>query len=154
MKNEIFLDTAYAIALSSSKDQYHERAVRLAERLEKARTYLVTTRAIQLEIGNALSKQRYRPAAIQLLEALEADPTVEIVPLSEQLYAEALRLYRERPDKEWGLTDCISFVVMQERNMTEALTADEHFQQAESSCWRSWARSRASSTPRRNGLLM
>ena len=87
MKNKVFLDTAYAIALSSSKDQYHERAVNLAEQLEKAGTYLVTTRAVQLEIGNALSKQRYRHAATQLLAALEADSTVEIVPLSEQLYA-------------------------------------------------------------------
>lgn len=49
---------------------------------------------------------------------------------SEQLYAQALRLYRERPDKEWSLTDCVSLIVMRERNMTEALTADEHFQQA------------------------
>ena len=81
------------------------------------------------EIGNALAKQRYRDAASQLLEALESDPQVEIVPLAEQLYARALQLYRERPDKEWGLTDCVSFVVMQDRGITEALTADEHFQQ-------------------------
>lgn len=62
-------------------------------------------RAVLLEIGNALSKQRHREAAIRLLDALEADPNVEIIPLSEQLYARALQLYRERPDKEWGLTD-------------------------------------------------
>lgn len=102
MRNEVFLDTAYAIALSSSNDQYHERALRLAKQLETASTRLVTTRAVELEIGNALSKHRYRYAATQLLDALEADPTVEIVPLSEVLYSQALRLYRERPDKGWG----------------------------------------------------
>jgi predicted nucleic acid-binding protein len=64
------------------------------------------------------------------LSALEADPNVEIVPLSEPLYARALQLYRERPDKDWGLTDCVSFIVMQDRGITEALTPDEHFQQA------------------------
>jgi predicted nucleic acid-binding protein len=53
-----------------------------------------------------------------------------IVPLSEDLYARAFRLYRERADKEWGLTDCVSFVVMQDRKISEALTTDEHFQQA------------------------
>ncbi len=130
MRNEVFLDTAYAIALSSSNDRYHEPALKLAEQLEKAGTRLVTTRAVQLEIGNALSKQRYRHAAIQLLDALEADSTVEIVPLSEALYTQALRLYRERPDKEWGLIDCVSFIVMEERSITEALTGDAHFQQA------------------------
>ena len=87
MWTDVFLDTAYAIALSSGKDQFHLRAIALAEQMESARTRLVTTRAILLEIGNTLSKLRYRQAAVQLLDSLEADPTVEIVPLSEGLYA-------------------------------------------------------------------
>ena len=90
----------------------------------------MTTRAVLLEVGNALSKQRSRQAAVRLLDSLEADPQVDIVPVSEPLYARALQLYRERPDKEWGLTDCVSFLVMWDRNLTEALTTDEHFQQA------------------------
>lgn len=130
MKNEVFLDTAYAIALSSESDKHHKRAMELAEQLEKTGTRLVTTRAVQLEIGNALSKQRYRHAAIRLLDSLEADPMVKIIPLSEKLYAQALQIYRERQDKEWGLVDCISFIIMTKRNLTEALTTDEHFQQA------------------------
>jgi len=130
MKTEVFLDTAYAIALSTPKDSYHQRAVLLADELEASKTRLVTTRAMLLEIRNALSKQRYRHAAVELLQSLEADPNVTIVPLSEDLYAQAFRLYRERPDKEWGLTDCISFIAMQSHKITEALTTDEHFQQA------------------------
>ena len=67
---------------------------------------------------------------MSLLVSLEADPNIEIVPLSDQLYIRALRLYRERLDKEWGMIDCISFVVMQDRNISDALTTDMHFQQA------------------------
>jgi len=130
MKSEVFLDAAYAIALSVPKDSYHQRAVLLADELEASKTRLVTTRAVMLEIGNALSKQRYRHAAVELLRSLEADPNVTIVPLSEDLYARAFRLYRERPDKDWGFTDCISFIAMQGRKITEVLTTDEHFQQA------------------------
>ncbi len=130
MKAEVFLDTAYAIALSSPHDLFHQRAVQLADEIRAAGTRLVTTRAIVLEIGNALSKHRYRQAAVRLLDALGTDPRVEIIPLSEQLCERAWRLFRERPDKEWGLTDCVSFVVMQDRGLAEALTTDEHFQQA------------------------
>ena len=130
MRIKVFLDASYAIALSSSSDSCHPQAVQLASELEAAKTRLITTRAVILEVGNALAKQRYRQAAVKLLNALEADPNIEIVPLSEDLYARAVKLYRERPDKEWGLTDCISFVVMQERGISEALTTDEHFQQA------------------------
>ncbi len=110
MQAEVFLDTAYAIALSSPNDQFHARALALAEQLEALGTRLVTTRAVLLEIGNALSKPHYRQAAVQLLAAMEADPKVDIVPLSESLYT--------------------SFFIMQDRRLTEALTTDVHFQQA------------------------
>lgn len=85
MRSEVFLDIAYAIALSSLKDRFHDRSVQLANQLEAAKTKLVTTRAVLLEIGNALSKQRYRQAAVKLLVALEADPNVDVIPLSNDL---------------------------------------------------------------------
>jgi predicted nucleic acid-binding protein len=69
-----------------------------------------------------LSKLKYRQAAVELLQSLEDDPTVEVVPLTEELYERAVQLYGGRADKEWGLTDCVSFIVMQERGLTEALT--------------------------------
>jgi uncharacterized protein len=128
--SEVFLDTSYAIALSSPRDQFHERAALLATILETEATKLVTTRAILLEIGNALAEPRYRQAAIHLLNALESDGQVEITELSDLHYEKAFQLYQTRLDKAWGLTDCISFIVMKERRLTEALTADKHFEQA------------------------
>jgi predicted nucleic acid-binding protein len=91
---------------------------------------LVTTQAILIEIGNALSKRTQRQAAVRLLRSFESDANIEIVPLSAELYEQAFRLYSQRGDKEWGLTDCISFVVMSERGITSALTGDRDFQQA------------------------
>jgi uncharacterized protein len=114
---EVFLDTSFAIALSSVTDQNHERAVELAHQIETTRTRLVT-------------KQKYRTAAIQLLESLETDPSVEVVLLANSLYKLGFNLFKQREDKEWGLVDCISFIVMQDRGITDALTADNHFQQA------------------------
>ena len=128
--DKVFLDAAYAIALSAPNDQYHALAEILAEQLEAERTQLITTRAVVVEIGNALAKLRYRNAAIELLDSLEEDPNVEIIQISEELYKRAFLLYRERPDKEWGLTDCISFVVMNDRGLMNVLTTDEHFKQA------------------------
>jgi len=127
---EAFLDSAYAIALSAASDQYHDRALALAAQLETDNTRLITTRAVLIEIGNALAKQRYRAAAVQLLNALHADSSVEIIVLTDDLYSEAFALYQSRMDKDWGLTDCISFVVMTQRGLTDALTSDQHFEQA------------------------
>ena len=125
--NKFFLDSAYAIALSAVTDQYHNKAEILARQIETDAIQMITTRAVILEIGNALASIRYRAAAIELLDSLEEDPNVKIIALSEELYNRAMELYRQRPDKEWGLTDCVSFVVMQDYGITEALTTDEHF---------------------------
>lgn len=130
MRYEVFLDTSYAIALSSKRDSLHSKAAELAEMLRAQKAKLITTRPVLLEIGNALSDLRFRNAAVKLLAVLEADPDVGIVPLTESLYHQAFNLFSQRPDKTWGLVDCVSFVVMRERKITDALTADEHFYQA------------------------
>ena len=127
---EIFLDASYVIALASKTDLHHARAVELATWLETSPVALVTTRAVVLEIGNSLAKQRYRRSAVLLLEAIEQDARIDIVPLSEDLYASAASLYKRHADKEWGLTDCVSFILMRERGIQEALTTDTHFRQA------------------------
>lgn len=128
--DRVFPDTTYAIALASTADELHPRALSLADELEAHGTLMVTTWAVLLEIGNALSKPHHRGAALQLLSSLQRDPRVEVVPLSSSLLEEGVKLFAERSDKEWGLTDCISFVVMQRREIRNALTADEHFIQA------------------------
>jgi predicted nucleic acid-binding protein len=100
--SKVFLDTSYAVALSAPSDENHKRAADLADELEASSTRFLTTRAILLEIGNALAKLRHRPAAIRLLTALENDPKVEIVPISDDLYRRALEIYSDRVDKGMG----------------------------------------------------
>jgi predicted nucleic acid-binding protein len=127
---EVFLDTSFAIALSASSDVHHDAALRLATQVESDRSGIVTTRAILLESGNSLARARFRSAATELLQSIEEDPAIEIVSLTEELYEAGVQLFLERADKEWGLTDCTSFVVMRERGISDALTGDDHFRQA------------------------
>lgn len=128
--SRVFLDTSYAVALSTPKDNHHRQALELAEHLERRGTRIVTTRAVLLEIGNSLARKQHRALGVALLDSLEADPRVEIVPLSEDLYRKGFELFGQRRDKEWSLVDCTSFVVMQDRRLQESLTTDEHFDQA------------------------
>jgi hypothetical protein len=127
---QTFLDASFAIALSSREDLHHFRAKRLADDVRKRSTRLVTTQAVLLEIGNGLAKLKYRRAAVKLLRAIEEDPRIELIPLTDELLGRSLDLFEQRPDKEWGLTDCISFLVMSDRGIQFALTTDEHFEQA------------------------
>ena len=130
MTAKVFVDASFYIALANERDQHHGWAVERAIYLENEKRHLVITRAVLLEIDDALSKPRFRREAAALLQFLEDDPTVEIIPLSVQLYQRALKLFRQRPDKAWSLTDCISFTVMNDLDISTAVTTDHHFRQA------------------------
>ena len=86
--------------------------------------------AILLEIGNALAGTRHRQKAVSLLESLAKDENAQVLPFTDHLYRRAFQIFRNHTDKAWGMTDCISFVVMREQGLTEALTTDHHFEQA------------------------
>jgi uncharacterized protein len=127
---EVFLDTSFAIAVTVETDRYHSIALRFAANLRDSRVPFVTTQSILAEIADSFSKPPYRAAAVALLDALEHDPLVTILVIDNERFERGRALFVARPDKTWGLTDCISFTVMQERGMVDALTADRHFEQA------------------------
>lgn len=130
MANRVFLDASYAIALSSPKDKYHQQAISLANIIEENKTKMITTRAVLIEIGNALAKSKYRQACVELITSIENDTTIEIIPVSEHLIQRAFELFQQRMDKEWGITDCISFIVMKDYAIADALSTDDHFRQS------------------------
>lgn len=124
----VFADTYYYLALLSKTDQGHTRAVEFTEQYAGR---MVTTGWVLSELGDALAASpQGRASFLQTLESLTANPNMTIHPCTEGLFREGVTLYSQRPDKEWSLTDCISFVVMQKEAITEALTGDRHFEQA------------------------
>jgi predicted nucleic acid-binding protein len=118
------------IALAISRDEHHLQALNIRTQIQSQNIQLITTLAVALEIGNALCGQKYRRTTASLLEALNNDKTIEVVSIRDELYRDGLQLYKDRIDKNWSLTDCISFLVMRERSLTDALTTDKHFEQA------------------------
>ena len=96
----------------------------------QADDFCVTTRWVLTEVANALSKSISRGDVATFLGGLEDDPNVRIAGDSDALYRSGLALYKARSDKHWSLTDCISFVVMEQEGLREALTRDRHFEQA------------------------
>lgn len=123
----LFADTSYYLALLNPRDSWHQQVCELSRQLDND---VVVTDYVLLELGNALSpialRQRLRPT----IESLRSDSAIECVPANEELFERGFELFDRRPDKEWSLTDCISFIVMQDYGLTDALTTDHHFEQA------------------------
>lgn len=122
-----FIDTGFWLALVNDDDAYHDRAVALARSI---RGPFLTTEAVVLELGDALARPRWRTTGITLIEQIRHDSNLEIVSVDRALSERAFNFYRSRPDQSWGLTDCVSFIVMQDRGITDALSADQHYVQA------------------------
>lgn len=124
----LFLDTAFVQALLNRNDQYHTIAKSRLSQL-RAATEVWTTEAILVEIGNALSSG-HREAAVRFIHQCYTTPNSRVVSVDSGLLSRALDLYSQRSDKEWGLTDCVSFIVMRDQQLLHAMTTDRHFVQA------------------------
>jgi len=126
--NRIFLDTAFVQALLNIKDEFHKKAKALAHHLRAAKD-VWTTEAVLIEIGNALSKID-RKQAVRFIRNCYATKNIYVAQIDTVLFNRALSIYEKYNDKEWGMTDCISIVVMQENKLTVCFTTDIHFSQA------------------------
>ncbi|MBI5388000.1 MAG: type II toxin-antitoxin system VapC family toxin [Verrucomicrobia bacterium] len=123
----VFADTFYFLAYLNRADANHKAAVAGAQAVQGP---LVTTAWVLTEVADAFAASASRRRMAAFIASLEADSATRIVPANQELFHRGLALYDQRPDKEWSLTDCISFVVMKDEGMTEALTGDHHFEQA------------------------
>ena len=123
----VFADTSYFLALLGPADQHHKQAVAWSLALHRP---LLTTEYIVLEVGNNLIRGTDRALFVEFFARLGTDRRMEVVPASADWLNTGVNLFAARPDQTWSLTDCISFSVMTQRNLTDALTADRHFEQA------------------------
>jgi uncharacterized protein len=123
---EVFADSFYWIAALNTEDQYN-----FLVSSTPIDGLIVTSVAVQLEVIDAFSAvEKLRKVATFFWDLCNQSPTVHVVPLEMDLLLRAMTLFAHRSDKEWSLTDCISFEIMRERGIDQALTADNHFRQA------------------------
>jgi len=127
VRRKVFVDTGYFLALLRKRDSLHQAAV---DASEEYRGPFLTTDLVLVEIANALSQPAYRASAVSFVEKIRSDKSTTVVSFGSDGMSKAFTLYKERPDKGWGLVDCFSFVTMKENRTRTALTFDYHFRQA------------------------
>jgi uncharacterized protein len=123
----VFADTFYYLAWINPRDNAHRAARQFSADF---RGTIVTTSVILFELGDALCRAANRPNFLTLFDGIRQDSNTILVPIDEGYQDRGIELFRNRPDKDWSLTDCVSFVVMTELELTDALTGDRHFEQA------------------------
>ena len=126
----LFADSGYWIALWNPEDTLYERAMEIAQSIGE--DPIVTTQLVLNEALNHMSGrgQTLREYAVQMVRDLAANPDVQIVSQTDSQFWDALGRYDSRSDQTWGITDCASFLVMEEQGLTQALAYDRDFEQA------------------------
>ena len=126
----VFADACYWIALFNPRDQLHKKAKDASCALGQCR--MVTSEMVLAEFLNGLGDKgsQIREQAVKAVKAIMGNPNVEVIPQTSHQFRCALDRYDNRKDKEWGLTDCASMQIMEEKTINEALTNDHHFHQA------------------------
>lgn len=127
----VFADTSYYVARLNRRDRQHAAAVDLTRNFSRR---IVTTPWVLTELGNFLVRGTHRRALVEFVADLVNDDSVDLCEPSMTLFRSGLQLFAQRPDKEWSLTDCISIVLMQDRDLSEVVSADRHFEQAGFTC--------------------
>jgi predicted nucleic acid-binding protein len=127
---QVFVDTAALVALGNKQDDWHNEAAAVSRQLTLAGCRFVTTDAVLLEVGNTFSRSQLKSVALRLIETALRSPRWQCLEVDRTLLARGLELFRQRSDKDWSLTDCISILVAKDLGIDQAFTTDRHFGQA------------------------
>lgn len=128
--NTVFMDTGYVLALELSNDQNHRAASKHWRSLRKRMPPLVTTAYVFDEVVTYFNSRRYHAKAVEVGKRLLTSPSVRLVQVDEGLFREGWQYFQQYQDKDYSLTDCISFVVMQRLKIETAFAFDQYFVQA------------------------
>lgn len=130
--NDIFVDTSGWANWLNRGQPFHALATQIVSQVRKSGRRLVTTNYVLAGLVALLTSPMRvsKPQQIVHLSAIRLATWVDVLHIDQALDAAAWNLWQSRPDKEWSLVDCASFVVMQQRGLTDALTTDRHFEQA------------------------
>jgi predicted nucleic acid-binding protein len=130
--SRLFIDTSSWASLFIPTESFHTQAAQCFAQAQQQPQILITTNYVVAELVALLgSRQRApRTSLFQYIDSIRSAPFIEVVHIDAATDAIAWELCKSRPDKAWSLVDCTSFVIMQQLSIQEALTTDQHFEQA------------------------
>jgi uncharacterized protein len=127
----IFVDTSAWLALVDAHDRNHSSAVRVARRVARGEFgKQATTNYVLAESLTIIRRHLGTEAAVKFASSLETSGEVRVFWIEPVHHREAVELMSKRPDKQWSMFDCTSFVVMRSLGMDSAFAYDDDFRQA------------------------
>ena len=126
-----FADTWFWIGLINQRDQAHTDAAHISDAItENDRIFTSQMIFVELLGHFAAFGEHFRVAAKELIDELSNQPSVTIAQQTPEQFANAVQKYNQHRDKQWSLTDCSSMLLMDQNQITTAITNDHHFEQA------------------------
>ncbi len=130
--HELFVDNSGWENLSDSSQPFHFQATEIYHTAKVEDRQIITTNYIIIELISLLISYMRVPQQkiVQFISGLKLSPYLKIIHIDSALDDQAWQFFQRYQDKDWSLVDCISFIIMKQNNINEALTTDHHFEQA------------------------
>ncbi|MCI0495535.1 PIN domain-containing protein [candidate division KSB1 bacterium] len=130
MKNKCFVDSVGWIALLNAADELHQKTDSIYKEMLLGGIFFLTSTAVINEVANSISRPKHRDAVVKFYKRLQNSLRIKTIFVDESLWSQGWKLFEDRPDKSWSLTDCISMEIMKQYKLRDVLTNDIHFSQA------------------------
>ncbi|MEB3210316.1 MAG: PIN domain-containing protein [Leptolyngbyaceae bacterium] len=132
MINSAFIDTSGWANAFDRRQPFHQTAVATFQKLRQSRALIVTSNYVIAELVALLESPLRTPRSriFTIIDTIKTTPYLNIIHIDAATDAAAWKICKSRPDKNWSLVDCSSFVLMEQQTIQIALTSDRHFEQA------------------------
>ena len=131
----LFVDTGPLLARYHGGDQYHTQAIRLWDKIQREKLICLTSNLVLNEVFTLLGRRMGHRFAAERARNIYFSERLTIVRSTHEDELEALALFEKYADQKIGFTDCVSFVLMQKKRLTEAFSFDGHFERAGFRLW-------------------
>ena len=129
---QVFVDTSALKANYDSSDDYHSEADQLMQKIAARETEITSFVTTDYVLDEAVTLTRFAHShkkAVELADAALSSKFMSIVYCDNTLFSEGIQIFKQYSDKEWSLTDCVSFATMKKYGLKTAFTFDPHFKQ-------------------------
>lgn len=123
----LFVDSSAWYALSDYDDKQHDSASIFLSQVLRSNNRLITSNLVIGETYTLLRARLGHREAWEFLARVRASSRIEIIFINEIIESKAYNLLKRFRDQGFSYVDGTSFVLMQERKLTEAFAYDKHF---------------------------
>lgn len=129
-KEKVFIDTSALVAYLRQRDDCHQKAVTIWEKLRSSPVDFILTNYILAEFLTVIRQRVGVKAALEAGQLIKSSRLFIVIQASESLDERGWQIFKTLKSKNVSFVDCVSFALMKKLRIKKAFAFDQHFKKA------------------------